>query len=219
MATKSSGINGALAIPRAAIGFVSRLASGFFSRGQKQADSPNSDSRSEDEIQNQGWDRRMSSSNDTCYQSSGSMDNSGALSTTGKGGDCVAEVTDLTEVAEALISLKGEPENVSLQREDGTYVFKCFDITEDPHDHYFLGTSAQVCCTVLTGLLFCLFIEYLKEICTQIFLLYNNLVQDLEPCYSFSAKYFLQKSPAPTKAILEPKPNKSLFTGVSVQEK
>lgn len=141
MDTENSGVNGALAT---AFGFVSRLASGIFSRERKKTDSPTSESRSEDEIQNQGWDRRMDTGDDKCCQRPSDTDNIGTLSIEKREDNDAVEAIDPSDVAETLSNLKAEPANALVQHKDGAYTFKNFDITTDPHDHYFVGASAQV---------------------------------------------------------------------------
>nr|GLL23585.1 probable ubiquitin-conjugating enzyme E2 23 isoform X1 [Ipomoea trifida] len=140
MDMENSGVNGALAT---AFGFVSRLASGIFSRERKKTDSPSSDSRSEDEIQIQGWDRRMDTGDDKCCQRPSDMECIGTLSIEKREDNVAVEAIDPSDVAETLSNMKAEPTNASVQHKDGAYAFKNFDITTDPHDHYFVGATAQ----------------------------------------------------------------------------
>lgn len=138
MATESSGRNGALAIPLAALGFVTRLASGIFSRSRKQTDSSSLDSRSEDE-EREGALARIYTGDESW---SGDLDNSPRLPAAGNGEEHdTMEVTEL-DIVEA--NLKPGIGNSSDQHDNQMYSFKRFDITTDPYDHHFLGASGQV---------------------------------------------------------------------------
>lgn len=140
MATEDSGRNAALAIPLAALGFVTRLASGIFSRGRKQTDSSSLDSRSEDEDR-EGALAKIFTGDESWSQRSGDHDNSPRLPAAGNGEDHdTMEVREL-DIFEA--NLKSGIGNSSDQHDDQTYSFKRFDITTDPYDHHFLGTSGQ----------------------------------------------------------------------------
>uniref|UniRef100_M1A6K4 E2 ubiquitin-conjugating enzyme n=1 Tax=Solanum tuberosum TaxID=4113 RepID=M1A6K4_SOLTU len=138
MATEDSGRNGALSIPLAALGFVTRLASGIFSRGRKQTDSSSLDSRSEDE-EREGAFAKIFTGDESWSQRSGDLDNSPRLPAAGNGED--HDTMEVTDVIEA--NLMSEIGNSSEQHDDQTYSFKRFDITTDPYDHHFLGTSGQ----------------------------------------------------------------------------
>ncbi|KAK4378291.1 hypothetical protein RND71_000153 [Anisodus tanguticus] len=140
MATEDSGRNGALAIPLAALGFVTRLASGIFSRGRKQTDSSSVDSRSEDE-EREGALAKIYNGDESWSQRSGDLDNSPRLTAAGKEEEHgTMEVTRL-DVIEA--NVKPGIGNSSDQHDKQAYSFKRFDITTDPYDHHFLGTSGQ----------------------------------------------------------------------------
>lgn len=140
----NSGRNGALSIPLAAIGFVTRLATGLFFRGRKPLDSFPVEL---DENAIQGLlkyhDRKASSA-----ESSSVISNTGDISseqtTNGKEDEHVAsEAEDLLEAAEALCNLSSEEPNAPASYEDDSCNFKRFDIAKDPFDHYYLGTNAQ----------------------------------------------------------------------------
>ncbi|XP_015062334.1 probable ubiquitin-conjugating enzyme E2 23 [Solanum pennellii] len=138
MATEDAGRNGALSIPLAALGFVTRLASGIFSRGRKQTDSSSLDSRSEDE-EREGTFAKIFTGDESWSQRSGDLDNSPRLPAAGNAED--HDTMEVTDVIEA--NLTSEMGNSSDQHDDQTYSFKRFDITTDPYDHHFLGTSGQ----------------------------------------------------------------------------
>ncbi|PHT97857.1 putative ubiquitin-conjugating enzyme E2 23 [Capsicum chinense] len=139
-ATEDSGGNGALAIPLAALGFVTRLASGIFSRGRKQTDSSSLDSRSEDE-EREGAFAKIYTGDESWSQRSGDLDNSQRLPATGKGEE--HDTTEVTELDVIEANLKPGIGNSSDQHDNQSYSFKRFDITTDPYDHRFLGTSGQ----------------------------------------------------------------------------
>ncbi|XP_027086856.1 probable ubiquitin-conjugating enzyme E2 23 [Coffea arabica] len=136
----SSGRNGALSIPLAALGFVTRLASGIFSRGRKHTDP---DSRSDDELQLRELAVKIDTDDESCSQRSNGGDSIGSLSTKVKAEEQDdKEVADLLDAAEALCNLKPEA-NVPTYHDDRASSFKGFDITKDPYDHYFRGTNEQ----------------------------------------------------------------------------
>ncbi|KAG9136906.1 hypothetical protein Leryth_019993 [Lithospermum erythrorhizon] len=133
--------NGALTIPLAALGFVTRIASGIFSRGKKHIESSSMDSRSEDEIYTQDFNHRTYSSDEPFSQDSDGIVKSTNL-LTNKKEEQNRESKDLLEVAESLDSMTSEKPHTS-QCENGRYDFKGFDITEDPSGHHFIGAVGQ----------------------------------------------------------------------------
>ncbi|KAK6143359.1 hypothetical protein DH2020_023707 [Rehmannia glutinosa] len=141
---ENSGMNGALSIPLAAIGFMTRLASGIFSRGRKHSDPSNSDIKSDDYLQYDelalnGYPDVGSSS-----QKPNNIENQSHLPTNCKGEEHdAAEASDLLEVAETLCNLK-PPQSDAPPFEEFISTFKGFDIVRDPIDHYFLGKPGQV---------------------------------------------------------------------------
>ncbi|CAN4107341.1 unnamed protein product [Withania somnifera] len=140
LAAEDSGRNGALAFPLAALGFVTRLASGIFSRGRKQTDSSSLDSRIESE-EREGALAKIYAGDESWSPRSGDLDNSPRLPAAGKGEELgTMEVTEL-DVIEA--DLKPGIGNSSDQHDNQMYSFKRFDITTDPYDHHFLATSGQ----------------------------------------------------------------------------
>ncbi|KAL2537800.1 putative ubiquitin-conjugating enzyme E2 23 [Forsythia ovata] len=142
--TENSGKNGALSIPLAALGFVTRLASGIFSRGRKHADLMDLDSRSEDELQSEGSTLERDPNDESSSKKPSESDNLlTKLPTNGKGEENdAAEAQDLLEIAEALCNLKPLGAAPAPCDEDASR-FKGFDIVRDPHDHYFLGAHGQ----------------------------------------------------------------------------
>ncbi|XAR72685.1 Ubiquitin--protein ligase [Bertholletia excelsa] len=146
MAGENSGRNGPLSIPLAALGFVTRLASGIFSRGRKDPDSFSSECRGESELKSQEVENfpvRGDSGDESCLQQPNSTGYHTVEATQEKEDRLVEEATDLLDMAEALCSLKPEAEHGPLQCEDVTSSFRGFDIAKDPSDHYFLGANRQ----------------------------------------------------------------------------
>ncbi|XP_073312323.1 probable ubiquitin-conjugating enzyme E2 23 [Primulina huaijiensis] len=136
LAAENSGKNGALSIPLAALGFMTRIASGIFSRGRKDSDSMELNIKSEDDFHLDG----LTSNKDPCNGSSSQKlndieDKHSKLSIDSKGEEHNTKASDLLEVAETLCHLKLTESNVSL--------FKGFDIVTDPFDHYFSGAPGQ----------------------------------------------------------------------------
>ncbi|KAL8027880.1 hypothetical protein ABFX02_14G125500 [Erythranthe guttata] len=128
---ENSGMNGALSIPLAAIGFMTRLASGIFSRGQKHSDL-NSDINGEED-----GGSSSEEPNNIEYRLS-------KLTTNCKGEENDnAESSDLLEIAETLCNLKPPESNAPPLEEELNSAFKGFDIVQDPSDHYFLGSQRQ----------------------------------------------------------------------------
>ncbi|WCJ39907.1 ubiquitin-conjugating enzyme 23 [Euphorbia peplus] len=121
MENNSSGRSPALSLPLAALDFVTRLATGIFSRGRKNLDSDSSDDRSENECKtNRNID--ISEERDSSDESSSQK---------------------LSEVSEILCNLKTEKSDSPICSEDDAS-FKRFDIAKDPLDHYFLGSNGQI---------------------------------------------------------------------------
>lgn len=141
---ENSGKNGALSIPLAAIGFMTRLASGIFSRGRRHSDPLDLDIKNEDDLQPEGLtlniDRDSGSSSQNHYDIE---DHLAKLTTKCEGEEHGAvEVSDLLEIAETLCNLK-PPESNAPAREEFISTFRGFDIVRDPLDHHFLGAQKQ----------------------------------------------------------------------------
>ncbi|KAL7002516.1 putative ubiquitin-conjugating enzyme E2 23 [Sarracenia purpurea var. burkii] len=143
---ENSGRNGPLSIPLAALGFVTRLASGIFSRGRKHMDPLSLDYRGENELKPEGMESipvRGDSGDESSSQKSNATEICGEEITRGKEDEHVEEATDLLDAAEALCSLKPEAQHAPSRYDDITSSFKGFDIAKDPSDHYFLGANGQ----------------------------------------------------------------------------
>ncbi|KAG6411978.1 hypothetical protein SASPL_124635 [Salvia splendens] len=136
---ENSGKNGALSLPLAAIGFMTRLASGIFSRGQKNSDPSEIDIQNEDVLQPEAKDHDGGSSSHKQHD----IDERLAKLTKCEEEDHeAAEASDLLEIAETLCNLK-PPESNASEREEFISTFKGFDIVRDPLDHNFLGSQNQ----------------------------------------------------------------------------
>lgn len=136
-----SGRNGALAIPLAALGFVSRLASGIFSRGRRHIDL---DSRSEDELLSMGMVSKGDHEDESCSEILNVIGSSPNLHMKPKEEEYNnAGAEDLLGVTEALCKLKPDTNDCE-QLSAKTSSFRGFDITMDPRDHHFHGASEQV---------------------------------------------------------------------------
>lgn len=143
ISAENSGRNGALSFPQAAFGFMSRLASGIFSRGQKHVDPLNSDAR-DDQVQEITNSVNIDHGNE-----------SGTQQPNGTTNDCDIVIphedveehvetkeTDLLEVSEALCSSKPK-ESDAVSSDADAFTFKRFDIVKDPYDHYYIGANGQ----------------------------------------------------------------------------
>lgn len=144
--SENSGRNGALSIPLAALGYVTRLASGIFSRGRKHFDPLSLDHTRENEVKAHGMGN-IPIRGDSGHESSShiSTEIHGPETTqTSRGDEHDDEAKDLLDVAEALCSLKPEAHHASSQSGETISSFKGFDIAKDPLDHHFLGANGQV---------------------------------------------------------------------------
>ncbi|XP_002277945.1 probable ubiquitin-conjugating enzyme E2 23 isoform X1 [Vitis vinifera] len=140
------GRNGALSLPLAALGFVTRLATGIFSRGRKHVEPPSSDSEGENELQSQGAIKpsQIKVSHDETNSPNNVIDNFGLQTTHEKEEEHVGvEVTDSLDMAEALVNLRANDPDALACHEYESCSFKRFDIAKDPLDHYFIGASGQ----------------------------------------------------------------------------
>ncbi|KDP29680.1 hypothetical protein JCGZ_18842 [Jatropha curcas] len=141
--------NPALSIPLAALDFVTRLATGIFSRARKNVHPDFSESRGENEHQSRGImhiSEERDSGDESGSQKSNVIDNGGLLSTHGDGEDLAVldtEVPVSSNGAETLYNLSTDKSDIPTCFEGDTCSFKRFDITKDPLDHYFLGSDGQ----------------------------------------------------------------------------
>ncbi|GLT42941.1 hypothetical protein SLA2020_169180 [Shorea laevis] len=145
----SSGRNPALSLPlAAALGFVTRLASGLFSGRRKNGDTVDLDSKGEDLLHSQeiiNIPKGKDSGDVSSSQKSTVIDNSGGESVHGKGEEHVeAKAHDFSVASEVSCNPRTEElEHKACYELDATS-FKRFDVAKDPLDHYFLGASGQI---------------------------------------------------------------------------
>lgn len=153
----NSGRNPALSVPLAAFRFVTRLASGIFSRG-KNLDPNSLDSKGDDEVQSPDMMEISEGRDCSSYESSSQKSNC-----VGFGEPCGAEIdlgnrdehvgtgaTEMLDATETIHDLRTEEPDALECHEVETCSFKRFDIAKDPLDHYFLGANGQVIYLLLT---------------------------------------------------------------------
>ncbi|KAG7579412.1 Ubiquitin-conjugating enzyme E2 [Arabidopsis thaliana x Arabidopsis arenosa] len=130
-----SGRNGALALPLAAIEFVTRLASGIFSRARKSVDSSSSDYTDENvykqaELTNPS-DERDRLLDDPSPSKVNVTDNCESKGTQANAENILSGETSTL--------LEDEP----VPSDGDSCSFRRFDISQDPLDHHFLGVDGQ----------------------------------------------------------------------------
>ncbi|KAL8088572.1 putative ubiquitin-conjugating enzyme E2 23 isoform X2 [Apium graveolens] len=140
---ENSGRNGALSFPQAAFGFMSRLATGIFSRGQKHVDPSNSNAR-DDQVQEITNSVNIDHGNETeSQQPNGTTNDCDLVISHGEVEEHDdTKKTDLLEVTEALCSSKPKESNAVSSYTDAS-TFKRFDIVKDPYDHFYIGANGQ----------------------------------------------------------------------------
>lgn len=145
-----SGRNPAFSVPLAALRFVTRLATGIFSRGQKSSDPIGSDSKDGDEIQiHQEHVLKTSERRDCTFDASSQksivIDGCDTETHDRKEEELASPGTaEMLDAAETLCNLRTEEPDASECKEVDSCSFKRFDIAKDPSDHYFLGANGQV---------------------------------------------------------------------------
>ncbi|XP_010922564.1 probable ubiquitin-conjugating enzyme E2 23 [Elaeis guineensis] len=132
----NAGRNGPLSMPLAAIGYVTRLATGLFSLGRKQSDPSDLDHMIENESES-GEILKVSekaTNDEASYEESEALD---VVQNVHK----AAEVHSDTATAEdAEEKMEDVPDGST---SDDPHSFKHFDIAENPSDHHFLGGNGQ----------------------------------------------------------------------------
>lgn len=121
----------ALSVPLAAFRFVTRLASGIFSRGSRNLDSIPLEIKAEREhpspvVNDESTSQNNSGNKNERYE------------------EVVSEATETLEASAALCSLGNEDAPATASCDNDTCSLKHFDITKDPSDHYFIGANGQV---------------------------------------------------------------------------
>lgn len=146
---KGSGRAAALSVPLAAIRFVTRLASGIFSRGQKNLDPVHVQSNGEIEssspvqICESSSQESIAIDGDNLGSKSIAIDGDNLSSKSCKNEESVTpECSENMEASEALCSLKNEEAPASCDNDACS--LKHFDMVTDPSDHYYIGANGQV---------------------------------------------------------------------------
>lgn len=142
-----AGMNSALSFPLAAIGFVTRLATGIFSRGRKNLDSgldPEGENESHSQMLMKSSEK-LYSSDECSLQKSNIMDCTGTDMTYPSGDQDISGVApDPVGAAESLCYTRSQEVDAPASYEETACTFKRFDTARDPIDHYFIGTNGQV---------------------------------------------------------------------------
>lgn len=141
---ENSGMNGALSFPQAAFGFMSRLASGIFSRGHKHVDPFNANARDAQVQEITNLVNIDDGDGSGSQRPNGTINDCNVVISHGEVEEQVdAKGTDLLEVTEDLCS--SNPRKLKAVSSDAAdSSFKRFDIAKDPCDHYFVGANGQV---------------------------------------------------------------------------
>lgn len=146
--SNSSGRNSALSLPFAALDFVTRLATGIFSRGRKNIDSDNSDDKGENELQSpkmQYASGEKSPSDESSSQKSDVIKNTGGQINHEDGErDITVEDFVSSNTENVLCNSRDKESEMPSGLKDDIWSFKRFDITKDPSDHHYLGSNGQV---------------------------------------------------------------------------
>lgn len=144
-AENDSGRNGALALPLAAIEFVTRLASGIFSRARKSEDSSSSEYTGEN-VYKQAELTNPSNERD-CFLDDPSPSKVNVTDNyESKGTQAHAENLLSGETSKLLEdeALETKSEDEPVPSEGDSCSFRRFDISQDPLDHHFLDADGQV---------------------------------------------------------------------------
>lgn len=126
----------ALSVPLAAFRFVTRLATGIFSRG-RNVDPVQMQSKSESQHPSEEITEAKEVSDKSNSQKSMHIDGGNSENKNGKSDEVVS-----SEASETLHCLETEDAPASYNNDSCS--FKRFDITKDPSDHYFIGANGQV---------------------------------------------------------------------------
>ncbi|CAL1398049.1 unnamed protein product [Linum trigynum] len=130
----------AVSLSLAAFGFVTRLATGIFSRGRKSSDSELLENRNESESQGLISIAEDRNSSDT----SGSVKSNVIDPKSPHGEEEVNGVMEVAAPPQPFGNTKVENTNMSLRHiEEDASKFKRFDTAKDPSDHYYVGSVGQ----------------------------------------------------------------------------
>ncbi|KAG0472540.1 hypothetical protein HPP92_014397 [Vanilla planifolia] len=130
----SPGKSGALSVSLAAINFVTRLATGLFSRNNKSSDSSEAENKHLSETEN--LEIQDVTVNGAIYEDLETSEQQSYLAT--------IEDADKSDAA-SIDSSKAMADvaNIEADSDGGFHSFKHFDISESPADHYFLSSPGQ----------------------------------------------------------------------------
>ncbi|KAM3695646.1 hypothetical protein ACB098_07G148900 [Castanea mollissima] len=143
---ENSGKNSAFSVPLAALRYVTKLATGIFSRGQKNLDPSCLDSKVEIELESEKTIKISEVKAPSDESSSQKLNEIDQCSMEIKE-EVTPEAQEVFEAAEALCDLSADSAEESYPPAcsdyDNTCSFKHFDTAKDPLDHYFLGAYGQ----------------------------------------------------------------------------
>lgn len=141
----NTGRNPALSVPLAAFRFVTRLASGIFSRGQRISEPLDPDLNDGGEVQAHHEDEmETSKENDCTNDNEKSIVIDGCHTETHHSKEEEQVARGAEEELDTEEDLKTRVTDASDCKEVDDSSFKRFDIAVDPLDHYYFGTTAQV---------------------------------------------------------------------------
>ncbi|KAI4304532.1 hypothetical protein MLD38_040028 [Melastoma candidum] len=134
--------NSALSLPLAAIGFVTRLASGIFSRSRKNGeDSSDFGGEGDNPSETLTEINKGTNSGDECTsQNSMNIENSDSETTRGRGSKPVLPMGN--DTSDDTGSLSSDSSQY-VSNDETACSFKHFDTARDPVDHYFVGSNGQ----------------------------------------------------------------------------
>ncbi|CAI0407993.1 unnamed protein product [Linum tenue] len=136
----STGRSPAVSLSLAAFGFVTRLATGIFSRGRKSSDAELLENRNESE--SQGLISIVEERNSS--DASGSQKSNVSGSESPHREDKVNGLMEVTASPQPLDESNVENTNTALKHvEEDASKFKRFDTAKDPSDHYYVGSVGQ----------------------------------------------------------------------------
>ncbi|XP_072988038.1 probable ubiquitin-conjugating enzyme E2 23 isoform X2 [Typha latifolia] len=146
----NAGRNGPLSVPLAALGYVTRLATGLFARGRKQMDISGSDGMNENEANPQEVLEVSEKAADEGTRNKESEASVGSVYVNDAKEACGnmagAEENDVKKDVDSSASMEEYAGSTGADSRDGPHSFKHFDIVQNPLDHHFLGDSGQGTC-------------------------------------------------------------------------
>ncbi|CAM8906868.1 unnamed protein product [Rhodiola kirilowii] len=134
--TDNSGMNGALSFPLAALGYVTRLATGIFARGWNNPEQSTMEPIGDNEADSQGL---LDFSDKTVPIDHNISSHSNELD----GQTITFGTADLSNDSEALCNTQLQELDTRPSHGEDACSFKRFDTSVDPLDHYFLGADGH----------------------------------------------------------------------------